>query len=225
MDDKHISFWGRTLKDYNSMFNLQDVGTNVSIVSIADGPSTTNKELRDKGYKYQSIDPVYGLTKTEIKNYFFESYKFNRHLFYNNKDKFIFTDDSEIEEILDKRQKTFDVFFEDLCINKESYLHGKLPEVPLSDKSFDLCLCSNFLFLFEDTFDFNFHIQSIREMLRIANEVRLFPLYNREGEISKFLTPMQEYLNEQKIFWQLKDCSYEVYKGRQQFLQIGTVYA
>jgi len=41
--------------------------------------------------------------------------------------------------------------------------------------SFDLALCSHFLFLYSDQLSKQFYVQAIREMCRGASEVRIFP--------------------------------------------------
>ena len=56
------------------------------------------------------------------------------------------------------------------------YLDAGLPSLPFADGAFDLALCSHFLFLYSQQFDAAFHVQSIRELCRVAREVRVFPL-------------------------------------------------
>ena len=220
MNDKHISFWGRTLEDYNAMFNLKPLSNSINIVSIADGPSTVNLELRNKGFNFKSVDPVYGFSLDEIERYFSESFEYNKTFFYNNKDKFVFGDSIEITKILSKRKETYESFIQDFKINKADYIVGSLPALPFSNQSFDLCLCSNFLFLFDDSFDLNFHFLSIQEMLRISKELRIFPIYNRQGNTSVFFNRVLDFLNERGYIWSLQESKYEIYKGQHNYLQI-----
>ncbi len=56
------------------------------------------------------------------------------------------------------------------------YVDGGLPSLPFTDGAFDLALCSHFLFLYSQQFDEAFHVQSMRELCRVAREVRVFPL-------------------------------------------------
>jgi hypothetical protein len=59
------------------------------------------------------------------------------------------------------------------------YIPGMLPNLPLPDNAFDLTLCSHFLFLYEEQFDYDFHVAAVRELLRVTKvggEVRLYPL-------------------------------------------------
>ena len=49
---------------------------------------------------------------------------------------------------------------------------------------FDLALSSHFLFLYSEHLDYEFHLESILEMLRVAREVRIFPLLTLKNERS-----------------------------------------
>lgn len=72
------------------------------------------------------------------------------------------------------REKALFEFSKDY--NKEQYFHNTLPKLDFEDKSFDLVLSSHLLFVYDDRFDYEFHKSSILEMLRVSDEVRIFPL-------------------------------------------------
>src|SRR5258708_25906236 len=69
-------------------------------------------------------------------------------------------------------------FLDDYPLGKSEgrYLNAELPRLPFSDASFDLALCSPFLFLYTTQLVEAFHLSAIREMCRVAIEVRIFPL-------------------------------------------------
>jgi hypothetical protein len=56
------------------------------------------------------------------------------------------------------------------------YVDAELPSLPFPDLSFDLALCSHFLFLYTSQLGEAFHHAAIGEMCRVAGEVRVFPL-------------------------------------------------
>ncbi len=72
----------------------------------------------------------------------------------------------------------------------ERYRFEELPKLSYADDSFDLLLSSHLLFVYDDRLDLDFHIASIAEMLRVAREVRLFPLVDfknsRKNEADNF---------------------------------------
>ncbi|MEO7310721.1 MAG: hypothetical protein ABIX01_09995 [Chitinophagaceae bacterium] len=220
MENNHVSVWGRTLEEYQKMFGLGDIPTSTQILSIADGPSTFNKQLRDKEINIVSVDPIYELSIDNLKEVFKQSYQFNKGLFYNNRENFLFKDDTEIEALLQKRQSTFNAFITDYGLNKQYYKFGQLPTLDFATNSFDLCVSSNLLFIFDHIFDLTFHIQSVKEMLRVAKELRIFPLYDINGNESKNLKSVIEYLDQNNYQWTIQTNDYYVYKDGNKFLQV-----
>lgn len=223
MENNHISFWGRTLEEYTKMFSLSNLAPEVKILSIADGPSTFNLELKRNNVQVVSIDPVYGLSIGKLRHYFEESYLFNREFFYTYPEKFNFKNNDEVENLLLKRRQTFETFIEDYIQHRRNYQFGELPSLNFPDNCFDLCLCSNFLFLFEHLFGLEFHINSIKELVRLGKEIRIFPLYNNNGQSSKYLEPVTAFLSENNHNWTIEKNDYYVYKNGNTFLKVSAL--
>ncbi|MBS1776336.1 MAG: SAM-dependent methyltransferase [Bacteroidetes bacterium] len=219
MENNHISFWGRTLEEYTKMFSLGCISAETKILSIADGPSTFNLELRRNGVQVVSVDPIYSLPVEKMRACFEESYLFNKQFFYTYPEKFNLKEDDEVENLLSKRRRTFETFVDDYVQHPSNYQFGKLPSLNFLDKSFDLCLCSNFLFLFEHLFDLEFHLNSIKELLRLGKEIRIFPLYNNNGQLSNYLEPVTAFLSENGHKWTIEPNDYHVYKNGNRFLK------
>ena len=62
------------------------------------------------------------------------------------------------------------------------YIETEFPNSRFADGQFDLALVSHFLFLDDEQLDYDFHKHTLLELLRIAREVRLFPLVNMRTE-------------------------------------------
>lgn len=71
------------------------------------------------------------------------------------------------------------------------YVTAELPALPFANDTFDLALCSHFLFLYE-SLGLDFHVQSVVELCRVAREVRVFPLMQLDGQTSPYLTVVME---------------------------------
>ncbi len=220
MENDHVSFWGRTMEEYTKMFSLNVLSPEMKILSIADGPSTFNLQLRKIGVHVTSIDPTYNLSKEDLKACFEKSFLFNKQFFNEYPEKFNLNGSGEIEKLLSKRRKTFETFYDDYILNPNNYQNGELPTLNFASKSFDLCLCSNFLFLFEHLFDLNFHLNSIIELLRIGKEVRIFPLYHNVGKVSNYLQSVTSFLTINSYKWTIESNDYHVYKDGNRFLKI-----
>ena len=71
---------------------------------------------------------------------------------------------------------------------------GRSP-LPFADGSFDLAVCSHLLFTWANVFDMAWHEAALREMARVATEVRVFPLVHQgSGEPVGFLGALRERL-------------------------------
>ena len=83
-------------------------------------------------------------------------------------------------------------FLEDYDRGREAgrYRAEALPRLELPDAAFDLALASHMLFLYSAQWDVDFHLAAIRELARLAAEVRIFPLLDMAGRPSAHLEPV-----------------------------------
>jgi hypothetical protein len=93
-----------------------------------------------------------------------------------------------------------------------------LPSLPFADDSFGLALCSHFLFLYGEQLDLEFHIGSLVELLRVASEVRVFPLLELGGFRSRHLRPVIDALNRRDCRAEIVSVPYEFQKGGDEML-------
>ena len=72
------------------------------------------------------------------------------------------------------------------------YVPGSLPRLPFRDGQFDLTLSSYLLFVYEDHFDYEFHKQSVLEIMRATRgEARFYPLVSFEAKRCSHLDPLK----------------------------------
>ena len=100
------------------------------------------------------------------------------------------------------------------------YQHGALPQLDFKDNEFDLCLCSHLLFLYSAQLSLDFHITSMLEMLRVANEVRVFPLLDLDCRRSVHFDPVAATLRSANFQAEIVDVPYEFQKGGGQMLRV-----
>lgn len=73
------------------------------------------------------------------------------------------------------------------------YVAGQLPGLPFADRRFDLTLVSYLLLVYEHRFDYEFHRDSLRELLRVTRgEVRLYPIVNFEARRCRYLERLRQ---------------------------------
>jgi hypothetical protein len=91
-----------------------------------------------------------------------------------------------------------------------------LPKLDFQDKQFQLALCSHFLFLYSEHLSFEFHLDSIRELCRIAEEVRIFPLLTLAQARSPYIDEISSTLPKEGINSEIIQVPYELQKGGNQ---------
>jgi ubiquinone/menaquinone biosynthesis C-methylase UbiE len=113
-------------------------------------------------------------------------------------------------------------FLEDFAtgLTDGRYIEGALPELPVDDNQFDLALCANFLFLYSDQLSQEFHLQSLRELCRVAEQVRIFPLHDLSNQPSIHLDSVAKALSEDGYDVQQQRVNYEFRHGSVKMLNI-----
>src|SRR6185436_15220310 len=72
------------------------------------------------------------------------------------------------------------------------YVPGLLPTLPFRDGQFDLTLVSYLLFVYEDQLDYEFHKQSLLEVMRVTRgEARVYPTVTFEAVRSRYVDRLQ----------------------------------
>lgn len=217
--------WGRTLSEYREIFNLHHSDLEVSILGCGDGPASFNAELTQQGGEIVSIDPTYQFDAESLKSRISEVYDEVIPQIIKNKDKYVWDSIKSVEELAKVRMSAMDIFISDYDLGKQSgrYIYEYLPKLSFYDKQFDLALCSHYLFLYSDHVNLEEHIASVKELTRVAKEVRIYPLLSLDGNISPHLDAVISSLEALGLKVDLENVSYEFQKGATQMLVIKTV--
>jgi hypothetical protein len=100
------------------------------------------------------------------------------------------------------------------------YVDAALPTLPFSDGSFDLALCSHFLFLYTSQLGEAFHRSAIQEMCRVAAEVRIFPLLALGGRRSPYVDDNVDAFRNSGYHVSIDNVPYEFQRGGNQMMRI-----
>jgi hypothetical protein len=214
--------WGRSFGEYEAMFDLLKVDLEKRILGCADGPAAFNCELTRRGGQVISTDPIYQFTPEEIRDRIAATFTEVVEKTRQNQADFVWTTISSPDELGQVRMEAMEQFLTDFDQGKAQgrYLTASLPDLPFADDSFDLALCSHFLFLYSPQFDGHFHLSAIREMLRVAPEVRIFPLVELGNARSRHLDAVVADLKALGHTLEIRSVAYEFQKGGNQMLQI-----
>lgn len=214
--------WGRSFDEYRRMFTLTDDDLQSRVLGCADGPASFNAEATRRGMKVVSCDPLYGMTASQIQDRIKVTYDEILDQTRRNAHEFVWDTIRSVEELGRVRMESMQRFLEDYetGLAERRYIDAELPVLPFATASFDLALCANFLFLYAGHFDERFHLDAIREMCRVANEVRIFPLLALGGRPSPHVEPVIDALQQSGCRASIETVSYEFQKGGNQMLRI-----
>jgi hypothetical protein len=215
--------WGRSLDDYRNMFALSDADLQRSIVDCASGPSSFNAELTARGGRVLSCDPVYQFSRDQIQQRIDETYPIIIETLHRTREKFVWSEVKTPEELGQKRRAAMAQFLADfpLGLSAGRYRRDALPDLDYPDRQFDLALSAHLLFTYSDQFDTRFHIAAILEMLRVAAEVRIFPLLeNFTNATSPHLDPVLQALHDRGYHTSIDRVPYEFQIGGNEMLRV-----
>jgi hypothetical protein len=204
------------------MFALTTGDLRGKILDCAAGPASFNAELTAEGHEVTSCDPLYRFTAEELRTRIdatFDSLVDNARVAY---DEFIWRDIKSPEHLGEVRMAAMQRFLADFPegLKEGRYLARALPHLDLPADAFDLALCSAFLFTYTEQLSLDFHIASIEEMCRVANEARIFPLLKGYGGPSPYLEPVIDGLRDRGYTATIREVPYEFQRGGDQMLVV-----
>ncbi|PSB47083.1 SAM-dependent methyltransferase [Chamaesiphon polymorphus] len=214
--------WGRTLEEYKLMFLLSAADLNSNILGCGDGPASFNAQMTELGHSVVSIDPIYQFSAEEIDRRVRATYETVISQVKQNQDRYIWKNFRDADELGNARLKAMEKFLLDYESGKVAgrYLDRSLPSLDFFDRQFELCVCSHLLFLYSEQLSFDFHLASILELLRVALEVRIFPLLKLDLQPSSYLDSIVRELSNAGYHTQVIAVDYEFQKGGNQMLKI-----
>ena len=219
---ENIVPWGRSLAEYKAMFLLNKDDLKVKILGCGDGPSSFNTEVDMEAGSVVSVDPLYAYSKKEIIQRIDEVSDEVMDQVKKHKDDFVWKNIPDPDTLYEIRIEAMMEFLMDYNEGKEEgrYMAQALPVLSFEDGQFDLALSSHFLFLYSEHLDEAFHIKSLLEMLRVAKEVRVFPLVDLKAEKSVHIEGVIKELTSLGYSTSIIKTGYEFQKGGDEMLKI-----
>ena len=214
--------WGRSYAEYVRMFGLTDSDLGKRLLGCGDGPAGFNAELTKRGGQIVSVDPIYGFDAEQIRGRIAATYDTVMTQVRQNQSDFVWEAIPSLAELGLLRLSAMETFLHDFEAGKEEgrYLPGELPSLPFADREFDIALSSHLLFLYSAHLSAEFHLQALKEMLRVSREVRVFPLLALDGAPSPHLHFVHEQLTRHGFNVAVKRVSYEFQRGGNEMLLI-----
>jgi SAM-dependent methyltransferase len=214
--------WGRTLREYEAMFVFGDADRASRVLDCGAGPASFAAESREAGRRVVACDPLYDHDPEAIRVRFEESVANVTAQMRASPESWVWTFHPSLEALLLERRRALEWFASDFDrgVREARYVTAALPELPFASDSFDLALSSHFLFLYSDKYTEDFHVASIRELCRVAREVRVFPILNLAQERSPHLGAVMRVASELGCAASIERAAYELQRGGNELLRI-----
>ncbi len=209
------------MDEYVDMFGLSPADLKREILGCADGPASFNAGMNMRGLRVVSVDPIYSLTTAQIGRRIEETFPVMMEQLEMNLDAYVWTGISSPDALAELRRSSMEQFLADFPKGKEEgrYLPGNLGSLPFGDGTFDLALCSHLLFLYSGELSVDFHRQAVAETLRVAAEIRIFPLQTLAGQESPHLEAVCAHIAETGRRFEIKEVDYEFQRGANRMLR------
>ena len=214
--------WGRSHDEYLRMFNLTAEDLRRRILGCADGPASFNAGMSKRGLTVVSCDPLYGCDAGQIRRRIDATYEDVMAQTRRNLAKFLWEGIASVEELGRVRRGAMAEFLEDYDRGRAQgrYVEASLPDLPFAASSFELALCSHFLFLYSDSLSLEFHQQAVDELCRVAREVRIFPLLDYNAEPSPLIGPVKDHCERRGRSVFIESVPYEFQRGGNKMMRI-----
>lgn len=213
--------WGRSMVEYRQMFQLNDDDMSKKIASFGDDPASFNYEALRQGYSVTSFDPIYQFSKSDLQQRIDEVRITVMEQMKENMEHYVWKNIKNLDDLENIRMSAMKLFLGDYEKGKEEkrYICHELPDrVPFMDDTFDIGLSSHFLLMYT-MLGYDFHIQSITEMLRACKEVRIFPVVDLDAQKTELTAAVIDHFK-QSYFVEIRNTEYEFQKGDNKMLVI-----
>jgi len=213
---------GRTFEEYTRYFALEPAFlTGKSVLDVAAGVSSFCAEANEKGLNVTAFDLIYKLPADDIQarcepdlDHVLKSIdglKTYRWEFYKSP-----------ERLRGFRERAYKTFLADYRLHRgRRYVGGSLPRLPFDDGQLDLTLVSYLLFVYEDQLDYEFHKQSLVEIMRVTRgEARFYPLVSFEARRCRYVEQLRKDPDLRHLVFEEVTTDFEFLVGSNNFLRV-----
>lgn len=214
--------WGRSLDEYQHMFDLSPQVLQGKILGCGDGPASFNAELTAQGGQVVSVDPIYAFSGQQIEARVQATCTTVVAQVQQSLHDYVWTTFRDPDDLGRHRLATMRRFLADYERGKAEgrYLIQALPTLNFADGAFDLALSSHVLLLYSEQLSFDFHLAAVLEMCRVAREVRIFPLLDLKCRLSGHIEPLRKELTNRGYYVTIDAVPYEFQRGANQMLRV-----
>lgn len=218
----NLLLWGHSLRDYQDMFDLNDADLDKKLVDCGAGPASFNADMHALGKEVMSCDDLYSLPPEQLEHSVNEQFNSMLREVKLHQDKFNWDTITGPQQLSEIRQAAIKRFFADFTLGKQAgrYRDYAITDLKFADFAFDIALSLHHLFSLHAELGVDYHVNAIKEMARIAKQVRIFPLLDGNGEITPLLGPVMLILQQENYGIEVREVPFQLHKKGNAMLQV-----
>lgn len=222
LDLERIVFIGRTYEEYLDLFALsQKELKGKKILDCPAGACSFTAIGHTLGLDITACDIAYSHAVEDLHNKGLQDITHTMEHMEKAKKRFVWHYFEDVEALRKHRQRALQHCTTDMIQSKDRYVPVTLPSLPFEDGEFDLILSAHFLFSYADRLNYDFHIETITELLRVTSkEIRIFPLVDLEGHRYEHLDQLTCFLTDLGCIVEEIKVPYEFQKNANTMLKI-----
>lgn len=219
---ERIVFIGRTFEEYLQMFNLKEADlVGQRILDCPAGACSFTARSNQLGSDVTAADIAYYYSTDELSDKGVQDMVHAMSEMDKVQDNFVWDYFESIADLTQVRHKALNDNIKDHRQSPERYVPVVLPDLPFNDEAFDLTLSAHFLFMYSDRLDYDFHLKTVNELMRVTKEeLRIFPLVDLSCKRYAHLDRLIDEMVRQGFAVEELVVPYEFQKGANQMLSI-----
>ncbi len=212
--------WIYDFSDYQQMYDLTQADFAKAILDFSAGISSFNSAATARGMNVVSVDPAYHLSGADMHSHAVALLHRTISQLEANPTRLQNQSVSMCQKIESLWEKTEKVFLQDYAAGKsqQRYQSIQLPSFPYKTLQFQLALCTDYVFHHALSREKVHTI--LKELARVAEEVRIFPLLDNNGKMPAELGPLMLYFQQKNYGIEVREVPYHTLKGGNAMLRI-----
>ena len=212
---------GRTFAEYRRMFDLAAGDLNGrAVLDCGGGAGAFTAAAAELAGRAVAADPLYGPPAATLEPELSAAVETSVAQLREKRDLFVWDVYGDVETRGRYLRAATERFLADYAANPGRYVAAAVPSLPFVAGAFDLALVANLLFLYDDRLDLAFHLAAVRELVRVAGEVRVFPLSSLDATRSVLVDPFVDRLRADGLSARFESVPYEFQPGATEMLVV-----
>lgn len=210
----------RAYDEYVAFFDLEPGSLRGKrVLDCSAGASSFVARLCKQEVDAVGVDPAYDLPREQLAEVAAAGLRDGNAIAASFPDRFTWRWYGSVEAREKMRTRALAEFVLDLAGHPERYVAGSLPSLPFADHSFDLAVCSHLLFTWADQLGYDWHLAALRELVRVAHQVRVFPtVLQGAGDAVPFWAELMAQLSADGVGVEHRSVDYEFQVGANEML-------